>query len=79
MAASPSPFYKLERPTYWSQAKGITVQNDVTYLAIILGLFVVSVLFVQALDKMIGPDEVALGRRTEDSRDSDSSIEQEAA
>jgi len=55
------------------------MQNDVTYLAIIFILFAVSVLFVKACDKLIGPDEAALGTRAEDSCDAPSTIEQEAA
>jgi hypothetical protein len=45
------------------------VQNDFTYLAILFALFAVSVLFVKACDKLIGPDDVALGRRADDSRE----------
>ena len=55
------------------------MQNDVTYLAIMLALFAVSVLFVKALDKLIGPDDVALGRRAEDSREPQQGSEREAA
>jgi len=63
------------RPRIWRQP----VQNDVTYLAIMFALFAVSVLFVKACDKLIGPDEEALGRRSEDSREAERSPEQEAA
>jgi hypothetical protein len=35
------------------------VQNDVTYIAIILGLFVVMFGLVRACDKIIGSDEAA--------------------
>jgi hypothetical protein len=40
-----------------------TVKNDVTYLAIILGLFVLAFLLVAACDRIIGPDEVALAEQ----------------
>jgi hypothetical protein len=36
-----------------------TVQNDVTYIAIILGLFVLMFLLVGACDRIIGSDEAA--------------------
>jgi hypothetical protein len=36
-----------------------TVNNDVTYLAIILGLFVLAFLLVAACDRIIGPDAAA--------------------
>ncbi len=56
------------------------MQNDVTYLAIMLTLFAVSILFIKACDKLIGPDDAALGRRAEDSReDPRTDTEQEAA
>jgi hypothetical protein len=56
-----------------------TVQNDVTYLAIMFALFAVSVLFVKVCDKLIGPDDMALGRRAEDSREPQRVVESEAA
>jgi hypothetical protein len=36
------------------------VQNDVTYLAIILGLFAVMLALVVVCDRIIGPDEASL-------------------
>ncbi|HVM65376.1 MAG TPA: hypothetical protein VMU14_10980 [Acidimicrobiales bacterium] len=56
------------------------MQNDVTYLAIMFALFAVSILFIKACDKLIGPDDVALGRRAEDSREEpQTGAEREAA
>jgi len=38
--------------------------NDFAFLGIILAVFAVLVLFVAACDRIIGPDEDALGRTT---------------
>ena len=37
------------------------MRNDVTYLAITLGLFVLATLLVVACDRIIGPDDADLG------------------
>jgi hypothetical protein len=39
------------------------VQNDFTYVAIMLAMFAHSVLFVAFCDRIIGPDEAALTQR----------------
>ena len=39
------------------------MQNDFTYVAIMLAMFAVSVLFIAFCDKIIGPDEAALTQR----------------
>jgi hypothetical protein len=55
------------------------VQNDVTYVAIMLALFAVSILFIKACDRLIGQDDAALGRQAEDSRVPVQFAEQDAA
>jgi hypothetical protein len=36
------------------------VRNDLTYLAIMVGFFLLSILFVMACERIIGSDEAAL-------------------
>jgi hypothetical protein len=52
------------------------VRNDVTYIAIILGLFALAFLLVAACDRIIGPDSIELdeqggGDPTQEERESD--------
>lgn len=42
------------------------MHNDVTYLAITLGLFALAYLLLVACDRLIGPDEAELGSGTAD-------------
>jgi hypothetical protein len=39
---------------------GNRVKNDLSYVAILVGFFLLSMLFVVACEKIIGPDEAAL-------------------
>jgi hypothetical protein len=50
----------LVPPAPRSGVEGL-VKNDVTFVAILVAFFVLSVLFVLACDRIIGPDEAALG------------------
>jgi hypothetical protein len=43
---------------------GNGVKNDLSYVAILVGFFLLSILFVVACEKIIGPDEAALAEGT---------------
>ena len=54
------------------------VQNDFTYVAIMLAMFALSVLFVAFCDKIIGPDEAALTQRVVGAPETESETAQPA-
>jgi hypothetical protein len=55
------------------------VKNDLSYLAIMVGFFLVSILFVVACEKIIGSDEAALAQTPGGEPEPEPALEERAA